>query len=90
MGHNDAYSAIQGLLPGNAFDCGVNDLLLLWCFMVRTKAVLYTLLALGIKNAIQALQSRPSFFFSSTVLNVLVEILGLTPISTPKKILRKY
>ena len=88
---NDAYSAIQvALALANAFDCGVNDLpltLVLSWYEQKAVCILLTLLALGIKN-IYIGPSIPAFF-SSTVLNVLVEKFGLTPISTPEEDLAK-
>ncbi|NLO99128.1 MAG: hydroxylamine reductase [Clostridiaceae bacterium] len=88
---NDSYSAIQvALALAKAFDCGVNDLpltLVLSWYEQKAVCVLLTLLALGIKN-IYIGPSIPAFF-SSTVLNVLVEKFGLTPISTPEADLKK-
>ncbi len=88
---NDAYSAIQvALALAKAFDCGVNDLpltLVLSWYEQKAVCILLTLLALGIKN-IYIGPSLPAFF-SSTVLNVLVEKFGLTPISTPEADLKK-
>lgn len=88
---NDAYSAIQvALALANAFSCGVNELpltLVLSWYEQKAVCVLLTLLALGIKN-IYIGPSIPAFF-SSNVLNVLVEKFGLTPISTPEADLAK-
>lgn len=83
---NDAYSAIQvALALAGAFSCGVNDLpltLVLSWYEQKAVCILLTLLALGIKN-IYIGPSLPAFF-SSNVLNVLVEKFGLKPISTPE------
>ena len=82
---NDAYSAIQvALALSKAFNCGVNDLpltLVLSWYEQKAVCILLTLLALGIKN-IYIGPSTPAFF-SSNVLNVLVEKFGIKPISTP-------
>ena len=83
---NDAYSAIQvALALSKAFDCGVNELpltLVLSWYEQKAVCILLTLLALGIKN-IYIGPSIPAFF-SSNVLEVLVDKFGLTPISTPE------
>ena len=83
---NDAYSAIQvALALANAFNCGVNDLpltLVLSWYEQKAVCILLTLLALGIRN-IYIGPTLPAFF-SSNVLNVLVEKFGLKPISTPE------
>lgn len=83
---NDAYSAIQvAIALAGAFNCGVNDLpltLVLSWYEQKAVCILLTLLALGIKN-IYIGPSIPAFF-SSNVLNVLVEKFGLKPISTPE------
>lgn len=88
---NDAYSAIQvAVALANAFNCGVNELpltLVLSWYEQKAVCILLTLLALGIKN-IYIGPSIPAFF-SSNVLNVLVEKFGLTPISTPEADLKK-
>ena len=88
---NDAYSAIQvAVALAGAFECGVNDLpltLVLSWYEQKAVCILLTLLALGIKN-IYIGPTIPAFF-SSTVLNVLVEKFGLTPISTPEEDLNK-
>jgi len=81
---NDAYSAIcvAGALA-KAFGCGVNDLplsLILSWYEQKAVCILLTLLALGITN-IRIGPSLPAFV-SPTVLNVLVEKFGLTPITT--------
>ena len=87
---NDAYSAIQvAIALANAFECGVNDLpltLVLSWYEQKAVCILLTLLALGIKN-IYIGPSIPAFF-SSNVLNVLVEKFGLKPISTPEEDLK--
>lgn len=82
---NDSYGAIQvAVALANAFGCGVNDLpltLVLSWYEQKAVCVLLTLLALGIKN-IYIGPTIPAFF-SETVLNVLVDMFGLRPISTP-------
>jgi hydroxylamine reductase len=81
---NDAYSAIQvAVALSKVFGCGVNDLplsLILSWYEQKAVCILLTLLALGIKN-IRIGPSVPAFL-SPTVLNVLVEKFGLTPITT--------
>jgi hydroxylamine reductase len=81
---NDAYSAIQvALALANAFECGVNDLpltLVLSWYEQKAVCILLTLLALGIKN-IYVGPTLPAFF-SSNVLNVLVEKFSLKPTTT--------
>ncbi len=88
---NDAYSAIQvALALSKAFECGVNELpltLVLSWYEQKAVCILLTLLALGIKN-IYIGPSIPAFF-SSNVLNILVDKFGLTPISTPEEDLKK-
>lgn len=83
---NDAYSAIQvAVALAGAFNCGVNELpltLVLSWYEQKAVCILLTLLALGIKN-IYIGPSIPAFF-SSNVLNVLVEKFGLRPITTPE------
>ena len=82
---NDAYSAIQvAVALAGVFKCGVNDLpltLVLSWYEQKAVCILLTLLSLGIKN-IRIGPSLPAFV-SPTVLNVLVEKFGLTPITTP-------
>ena len=81
---NDAYSAIQvAVALAKVFNCGVNDLplsLVLSWYEQKAVCILLTLLSLGIKN-IRIGPSLPAFV-SPTVLNVLVEKFGLTPITT--------
>ncbi|MDL2273954.1 hydroxylamine reductase [Oscillospiraceae bacterium OttesenSCG-928-G22] len=88
---NDAYGAVQvAVALAGAFDCGVNELpltLVLSWYEQKAVCILLTLLSLGIKN-IYIGPSIPAFF-SSTVLGVLVEKFGLTPISTPEQDLAK-
>lgn len=84
---NDAYGAIQvAVALANAFECGVNDLpltLVLSWYEQKAVCILLTLLSLGIKN-IYIGPSIPAFF-SKTVLNTLVEMFDLHPISTPEQ-----
>lgn len=83
---NDAYSAIQvAIALAKAFDCGVNDLpltLVLSWYEQKAVCILLTLLALGINN-IYIGPSLPKFF-SSNVLNILVDKFHLHPITTPE------
>lgn len=87
---NDAYSAIQvAVALAKVFECGVNDLplsLILSWYEQKAVCILLTLLALGIKN-IRIGPSLPAFI-SPTVLNVLVEKFGLTPITTAEQDLK--
>jgi hydroxylamine reductase len=82
---NDAYSAIQvAVALSKVFNCGVNDLpltLVLSWYEQKAVCILLTLLSLGIKN-IRLGPSLPAFV-SPTVLNVLVDKFGLTPVTTP-------
>ena len=81
---NDAYSAIKvAVALSKVFGCGVNDLplsLILSWYEQKAVCILLTLLALGIKN-IRIGPTLPAFV-SPTVLNVLVDKFGLTPIKT--------
>jgi hydroxylamine reductase len=81
---NDAYSAIQvAVALAGAFNCGVNELpltLVLSWYEQKAVCILLSLLALGIKN-IYVGPTIPAFF-SSNVLNVLVEKFGLKPTTT--------
>lgn len=81
---NDAYSAIQvAVTLAKVFECGVNDLplsLILSWYEQKAVCILLTLLSLGITN-IRIGPTLPAFI-SPTVLNVLVEKFGLTPITT--------
>lgn len=87
---NDAYSAIQvAIALAGAFNCDVNELpltLVLSWYEQKAVCILLTLLALGIKN-IYIGPSLPAFF-SSNVLNVLVNKFQLKPISTPEEDLK--
>lgn len=87
---NDAYSAIQvALALTKAFNCDINELpltLVLSWYEQKAVCILLTLLALGMKN-IYIGPSIPAFF-SSNVLNVLVEKFGIKPISTPEQDLK--
>jgi len=82
---NDAYGSIQvAVALANAFECGVNDLpltLVLSWYEQKAVCILLTLLSLGIRN----IYIGPSIpvFFSSAVLNVLVDKFDLHPITTP-------
>ena len=84
---NDAYSAVKiASALAEAFDCGINDLplsLVLSWFEQKAVAVLLTLLYLGVQN-IRIGPNLPAFITPS-VLNVLVESFGLTPVGTPDK-----
>lgn len=82
---NDAYSAIQvAVALSKAFDCDVNELpltLVLSWYEQKAVCILLTLLALGIRN-IYIGPSLPAFF-STNVLNLLVDKFKLKPITTP-------
>lgn len=88
---NDAYGAIKvAVALAEAFECDVNDLpltLVLSWYEQKAVCILLTLLSLGIKN-IYIGPSIPAFF-SNTVVNTLVEMFDLTPISTPEDDLAK-
>lgn len=81
---NDAYSAIQiALALANVFKCGVNDLrltIVLSWYEQKAVCILLTLLSLGIKN-IYVGPSIPAFF-SSNVLDVLVDKFSIKPTTT--------
>ena len=83
---NDAYGAIQvAVALADAFGCGVNELpltLVLSWYEQKAVCILLTLLSLGIKN-IYIGPTLPAFF-SSEVLNVLVKMFELHPITTPE------
>lgn len=83
---NDAYSAIQvAVALAGAFECDVNDLpltLVLSWYEQKAVCILLTLLALGIRN-IYIGPTLPKFF-SSNVLNILVDKFQLHPITTPE------
>ena len=87
---NDAYSAIQvAVTLAKVFNCGVNDLplsLILSWYEQKAVCILLTLLSLGIKN-IRIGPTLPAFV-SPTVLKVLVDQFGLTPITTPDEDLK--
>ncbi len=88
---NDAYGAIQvALALADAFGCGVNELplsLVLSWYEQKAVCILLTLLSLGIKD-IYIGPSIPAFF-SSDVLNVLVEKFNLHPISSVEEDMAK-
>ncbi len=88
---NDAHSAIKvAVALSEAFNCSVNELpltLVLSWYEQKAVCILLSLLALGIKN-IYLGPSLPAFV-SQSILNVLVEKWGLTPISTPGADLKK-
>lgn len=88
---NDAYGAIQvALALAGAFDCGVNELpltLVLSWYEQKAVCILLTLLSLGIKN-IYIGPSIPAFF-SQDVLQTVVDMFDLHPISTPEEDLKK-
>ena len=88
---NDAYSAIQvAVALSKAFGCEINDLpltfVLSW-YEQKAVCILLTLLSLGIKN-IYIGPSLPAFF-SSNVINVLVDMFGLKLITTPEADLKE-
>lgn len=84
---NDAYSAIQvAVALANAFDCDVNELpltLVLSWYEQKAVCILLTLLALGIKN-IYLGPTLPAFI-SDNVLQVLIDMFDIKPISTPEE-----
>ncbi len=84
---NDAYSAVQiAVALTKAFNTDVNGLplsfIISW-YEQKAVAILYTLLALGIKN-IRLGPSLPAFV-TPNVLNALVKNYNLMPIGTPDK-----
>lgn len=87
---NDAYGAIEvAIALSKVFECSVNDLpltLVLSWYEQKAVCILLTLLALGVKN-IYIGPSIPAFF-SSQVLNVLVDQFALHPITTPEEDLK--
>ncbi len=84
---NDAYSAVQiALALADAFDTDVNGLpLSIVCSWYEQKAVaiLLTLLHLGLKD-IRLGPSLPAFI-EPDVLNVLVDMFEIKPVSTPQE-----
>jgi hydroxylamine reductase len=88
---NDAYSAIKvAVALSEAFGCSVNELpltLVISWYEQKAVCILLTLLSLGIKN-IYLGPSLPAFV-SPNILNVLVDMFKLTPISTPEADLKK-
>jgi hydroxylamine reductase len=87
---NDAYSAIQvALALSKAFNCGVNELplsMVLSWYEQKAVAILLTLLHLGIKN-IRLGPSLPAFI-TPNVLDVLVKMFDIKPITTPEQDLK--
>jgi len=87
---NDAYSAIQvAVALSKAFNCGVNDLplsMILSWYEQKAVAILLTLLHLGIKN-IRLGPTLPAFI-TPTILNTLVKLFDIKPISTPDEDLK--
>ena len=84
---NDAYSAVQiAVALSKAFNTDVNGLplsfIISW-YEQKAVAILFTLLALGIKD-IRLGPSLPAFV-TPNVLNVLVKNYNLMPIGTPDK-----
>lgn len=81
---NDAYSAIQvAVALAQAFDCDVNELpltLIISWYEQKAVCILLSLLALGIKN-IYLGPTLPAFF-SSNVLDVLVDKFDIKPSTT--------
>lgn len=84
---NDAYSAVRiASALAEAFECGINDLplsLIISWFEQKAVAVLLTLLYLGVKD-IRLGPALPAFI-TPNVLNKLVEVYGIKPVSTPKE-----
>jgi hydroxylamine reductase len=87
---NDAYSAIQvAVALSKAFNCGVNDLplsLIISWYEQKAVAILLTLLHLGIKN-VRLGPTLPAFI-TPNILNTLVKLFNITPISTPNEDLK--
>jgi len=87
---NDSYSAIQvALALSKAFNCGVNDLplsLVLSWYEQKAVAILLTLLHLGIKD-IHLGPTLPAFI-TPVILNTLVKLFNIQPITTPDADLR--
>ena len=87
---NDAYSAIQvAVALSKAFNCGVNDLplsMILSWYEQKAVAILLTLLHLGINN-IRLGPTLPAFI-TPTILNTLVKLFDIKPISTPDEDLK--
>lgn len=87
---NDAYSAIKiAVALADAFETDVNSLplsIILSWYEQKAVAVLLTLLHLGIKN-IRLGPSLPAFV-SLNVLNKLVELFDIKPITTPEEDLK--
>lgn len=81
---NDSYGAIEvAIALANAFECGVNELpltLVLSWYEQKAVCILLTLLSLGIKDICIG-PSLPAFF-SSAVIDVLVKMFDLHPITT--------
>lgn len=88
---NDAYSAIQiALALANAFKTDVNSLplsLILSWYEQKAVCILLTLLYLGIKN-IKIGPSLPAFV-TPPVLNTLVSLFNIKPITTPEADLKE-
>lgn len=88
---NDAYGAIIVAVElAKAFNCEVSELpltLVLSWYEQKAVCILLTLLSLGIKN-IYIGPSLPAFF-SENVLNTLVQMFDLHPISTPEQDLKQ-
>ena len=87
---NDAYSAIQvAAALAKAFNCGVNDLplsMILSWYEQKAAAILLTLFHLGIKN-IRLGPTLPAFI-TPHILNTLVKLFDIKPISTPDEDLK--
>ena len=87
---NDAYGAIKvAVALSQAFGCEVNELplsMILSWYEQKAVCILLTLLHLGIKN-IRLGPTLPAFI-SPNVLNYLVEIFSIAPISTPEEDLK--
>ena len=87
---NDAYSAIRvAAALADAFGCGINELpltMVLSWYEQKAVAILLSLLALGVRN-IYLGPTLPAFL-SPNVLEQLVQLYQITPISTPEADLR--
>ncbi len=84
---NDAYSAIKvAMALSEAFGCSINELpltLVLSWYEQKAVCILLTLLALGVKN--MYLGPTMPAFLSETVVKVLADSYGLSPITSPEQ-----
>lgn len=87
---NDAYTAIVVAdALAKALNCGINDLplsMVISWYEQKAVAVLFTLLALGVRNII--LGPTPPAFVSPDILKIIVEKFGLRMMTTPDEDLK--